>query len=69
MKSTEDVSQEQEDGACPTCGTRAEFRECESCDASGWIIDCGHFAQPRPLAAAADGSGRCLCDECADAKQ
>lgn len=56
-----------EDEVCP-CGTPATFRTCVECGVSGWIIDCGHYAQPRPLAAGrADGSNLhyTYCCDCA----
>lgn len=42
---------------CPACATQAAQRTCSQCGISAWVIDCGHYAQPRPLAAGkADGS-------------
>lgn len=42
----------QQDGeACQACATEAVYRQCCRCGVSGWVIDCGHYAQPRPLAA------------------
>lgn len=40
---------------CPDCGRIAELRRCGRCGCEGWIIDCGHYAQPRPLASGRDG--------------
>jgi hypothetical protein len=54
--------------ACPACGAEAEARTCSTCGVSGWIIDCGHYAQPRPIAAGReDGSelDRDFCGDCA----
>lgn len=42
---------------CDVCGTRAEWRTCDDCGLSARILDCGHMAQPRPIAAGrTDGS-------------
>jgi len=54
---------EREGGVCPDCGTRAEYRTCEVCGTSAWVIDCGHYPQPRPIAASQDGQ-RYLCEDC-----
>lgn len=53
-----------EDCQVADCGARAEHRTCDDCGAEGLVTDCGHEAQPRPLAA--DGRGRMVCDDCAD---
>ena len=53
-----------EGGACPHCGERATRRVCEKCGQAEWIIDCGHYEQPRPLAA--DEHGHIVCDDCCD---
>ena len=57
-------------GACPICGTAIQHRVCADCGAEGYILDCGHESQPRPIAAGmADGSDlhHCYCADCADA--
>lgn len=57
-----------EDGAnregeiCPDCGAVAELKICEVCGVQAWIIDCGHYTQPRPLAA--DEYGHIMCEDC-----
>jgi len=54
--------------ACPHCGEPAKLRRCCVCGTEAWIIDCGHYPQPRPIAAGrADGSdlGRDYCEYCA----
>lgn len=59
---------EHEGGSCPTCGAKAELRICDDCNEEAWIIDCGHYAQPRPIAAGrSDGSEmhRTYCEDCA----
>jgi hypothetical protein len=56
-------------GACPSCGEPARLRECCECGESVWIIDCGHYPQPRPIASGRrDGShlAELYCDNCAE---
>jgi hypothetical protein len=59
----------QADGdSCPACGEGAVERCCVDCGVSGWVIDCGHYAQPRPLSAGReDGSAghKTFCLDCA----
>ena len=53
---------------CPTCGEPAKLRRCCVCGTEAWIIDCGHYSQPRPIAAGrADGSDlqNDYCEYCA----
>lgn len=60
---------EREGGACPKCGEPAEFRTCHECGKEAWIIDCGHYDQPRPIASGRkDGSEGYLtfCEDCAE---
>ena len=57
---------EREGGSCPKCGTRAEFRVCSQCGVAAWVIDCGHYGQPRPIAAGPDGL--LYCDDCWEEK-
>lgn len=45
------------------CGVTAERRVCCACGVSALICDCGHYAQPRPIAA----NGHLdWCDACYD---
>ena len=48
-----------EGGFCPECGEPARLRECHYCEDQEWIIDCGHYDQPRPIAASPDGENVC----------
>ena len=52
------------DVACKACGETPERRQCEECGVSAMIVDCGHQAQPRPIAA--DDHGHDYCDDCFD---
>jgi hypothetical protein len=55
MESLHDL--QQPDEVCPDCGSASALRQCCACGRQGYVIDCGHYAQPRPLAAGrADGS-------------
>ena len=38
------------DSACAFCDEQPRLRVCEGCDAYGLVTDCGHEAQPRPIA-------------------
>ncbi len=61
--------EEHEGGKCPHCGTEAAWRECDTCGTAAWVIDCGHYTQPRPIAPGrVDGSElhRLFCEDCAD---
>lgn len=67
---TTDPTTEREDGCCPDCLEPAEYRVCDECGRGAWIIDCGHYAQPRPYAAGrSDGSDlhHTYCEDCAAA--
>lgn len=58
---------EHEGGFCPDCLEPARYRTCSSCGRAGYIIDCGHMPQPRPISAGMyDGSqlDRDFCDFC-----
>lgn len=45
------------DSDCTRCDARAALRACSDCGATGIVTDCGHQAQPRPIAAGrVDGS-------------
>lgn len=65
-----DISEyEREGGACPHCDEPAVYRTCSACGRSAWVIDCGHYAQPRPISAGRiDGSEgyKLFCDDCAE---
>jgi hypothetical protein len=63
----EDYAQaEQDGGECPDCGEDAVYRTCCRCKQGAWIIDCGHYDQPRPIAA--HGSND-YCDDCWELQQ
>lgn len=67
---TKATNHEHEGGECPQCNTPAQHRRCTECGTTAWIIDCGHMAQPRPIASGrADGSDlqQHYCDDCAHA--
>jgi hypothetical protein len=51
------------DEACGRCEAPARHLTCADCGAEGIVTDCGHKAQPRPIAAAAD-NGDPVCDAC-----
>jgi hypothetical protein len=53
---------EDEGGKCPECNTPAVWRVCYVCGKGAWIIDCGHYPQPRPISV--DPQGEMICDEC-----
>lgn len=57
---------EREGGACPDCGTPAEWYECRACGDGAWLIDCGHYPQPRPISGEDDVA---YCDVCWAAKE
>ena len=60
-----------DDEECPECGAEPVGRTCVVCRVSAWITDCGHMAQPRPIAAGReDGSDlhRDYCESCAREK-
>lgn len=48
---------------CPSCGEKSMWLECVDCGRGGYIIDCGHYAQPRPLAGTKHGSDT-TCADC-----
>jgi hypothetical protein len=58
---TKPTTEEREGGACSKCGEPAELRRCRKCGETGWIIDCGHYDQPRPISAYGADS---YCDDC-----
>lgn len=60
-----DTIEIQDDSDCDAngCGVRALRRQCCACGVSALICDCGHQAQPRPIAA--DGAND-WCDACYD---
>lgn len=58
------------DEDCSVCGAVAKLLRCDGCGVEALITNCGHMAQPRPIAAGrADGSemGNVYCQDCADA--
>ena len=56
---------EVEGGSCPHCGEPARLRECYFCGKREWLIDCGHYAQPRPIAGNGTASpNNDVCDDC-----
>lgn len=48
---------------CEHCGETARLISCDECGREGWVLNCGHMAQPRPIAA--DGS-HTVCTDCCD---
>ncbi len=60
--------QEVAGGRCPDCGEPARLRTCHVCGKSLWLIDCGHYGQPRPISADDDGTGD-ICDDCYDLRK
>ena len=61
------ISNDHED-ACARCGEPAILRTCHVCGIAARLIDCGHYPQPRPIAAGrADGmdGGHDYCLHCA----
>lgn len=56
------------DSACDQCHATPQQRTCADCGVSGWVTDCGHMGQPRPIAAGrVDGaeSHKDFCENCA----
>lgn len=51
-----------DDAPCATCNTQPQHRICHTCGVEGWVTDCGHQAQPRPISA--DETGMPVCDDC-----
>ena len=54
------------DEDCLDCGEAATERECEDCGARAIVTDCGHYAQPRPIAA--DEAGKAVCEGCYESR-
>ena len=50
--------------SCAQCHTAPEIRVCTICGARARIIDCGHMAQPRPVAAGGRAGADYSCDSC-----
>ena len=65
----EQTMQVQDDAeeSCPACGTPRQTYTCDDCGVSAKLIDCGHYAQPRPIAQ--DGGGSVYCDDCFDERE
>lgn len=62
------AEQERPGGECPECAEPARLRECDDCGRRAWLIDCGHYGQPRPIAAGRRGgrqADRDYCEDCA----
>lgn len=59
------VGLDNQDDHCPDCGVSAEYRYCDNCPNAGYVIDCGHYAQPRPIASVGH---KMLCTRCAKQK-
>jgi len=59
MTITDDDYEPDED--CTKCDERARRYTCDDCGVTGMFTNCGHFPQPRPIAA--DGN-RTYCEEC-----
>ena len=55
----------QKDKICSECGAKPRYITCDFCGRSGYITDCGHQSQPRPIAATEDG-WRVICEDCVD---
>lgn len=54
---------------CLSCGQEPEWRECATCGTQAWVVDCGHKAQPRPIAADdQDPLHNHICDACYEAR-
>ena len=47
---------------CPACGEPRRQYTCRRCGVSAQLINCGHYAQPRPISGL---TGETLCDACA----
>lgn len=57
------------DAECTRCDAKARLRTCHSCGVQAIITDCGHFMQPRPIAAGrSDGTDghHDYCTDCCD---
>lgn len=56
------------DVRCDYCGIDPSRRTCHRCGATALIVDCGHRAQPRPIAAGLPPGGHDLhldyCEDC-----
>ena len=48
---------------CPYCGELRERLACVDCGVEAEVINCGHYAQPQPVAASKH-DGDPVCDEC-----
>lgn len=56
------------DTDCPDCHIRAESRTCEDCGRTLTITDCGHYQQPRPIAASQYQGHGYACAACEQAR-
>ena len=50
------------DQDCDDCGANAAERTCDGCGARAIVTDCGHYDQPRPIAALGNDMA---CEDCA----
>lgn len=57
------------DTACDLCPCEAEHRACADCGAEAVVVDCGHYDQPRPIAASAHAGGDAVCEACEAARR
>lgn len=72
MARVEETIPDDPEAACASCGERAEVRTCHVCGVSARLIDCGHYWQPRPIAAGrANGmdGGHDYCQACAQIEE
>jgi hypothetical protein len=55
--------------SCDICGVHGETRMCGYCGRTEYVIDCGHHAQPAPIAYG-DGvdvsTDELICEACLD---
>lgn len=57
------------EGRCGECRADVTLMQCVACGVKGYILDCGHLNQPRPIAAGrSDGSElwHTFCADCAE---
>lgn len=62
------MTRSRRDTDCRICHIRAQERTCADCGLTMTLTDCGHYTQPRPIAAGrADGTEawRDYCTACA----
>ena len=55
---------------CLSCKEQSIQRECDDCGRSGYVIDCGHYAQPRPLSTSLYGGiFDVTCEDCEEKRR